>query len=245
MARPLPVSLQGIRLLHHGDTTLVATGMPAVQVERPGSLRLIDPGMGIAGEHGMALVRTDAESRRREQRLIVAGSKGGGFVLLHQSALSAAFLSAADLQCIRDERTVRSHDERHIVSACSHPARKRLDSITLIDPYTAVSRVVLKGNRGGNHTRLEGGRCLILISYGAGFCRMFGAETRRHHHGRMPVILRTERPGHVLRHIHLLAALIVQADAACRSSAAFRISGNCFPRFEALRRIPRQAFGLK
>ena len=51
-------------------------------------------------------------------------------------------------------------------------------------------------------------------------------------------------------HIHAIAPLVVKdhtgayADA-CLSSAVFSIVGNSLPRTEALRRIPRQALGLK
>ena len=64
----------------------------------------------------------------------------------------------------------------------------------------------------------------------------------------MPMLLCPECSGHLLGHIHPLPALVVQAEssaAACRSSAAFSTGGSSLPRTEALRRIPRHAFGLK
>ncbi len=56
---------------------------------------------------------------------------------------------------------------------------------------------------------------------------------------------RPESAGDIVRHIHAVAALVVQADAACRSNASRSTSGSSLPRAEALRSIPRQAFGLK
>ena len=66
-----------------------------------------------------------------------------------------------------------------------------------------------------------------------------------HDAGWMSMLLGAEGSGHPLGNVHPTAALVVQADAACRSKASRRISGSSLPRAEALRRIPRQAFGLK
>ena len=65
------------------------------------------------------------------------------------------------------------------------------------------------------------------------------------------MLLCPEGTGHILGNIHLLTALVVQTDPpscsaeACLSSAAFSTGGSSLPRTEALRRIPRHAFGLK
>ena len=76
---------------------------------------------------------------------------------------------------------------------------------------------------------------------------MFRAEPGGEDGGMVPVILRDQRAGHILGDVNAAVALGVYADncSACRSRAAFRIAGSSFPRLEALRRIPRQAFGLK
>ena len=56
---------------------------------------------------------------------------------------------------------------------------------------------------------------------------------------------RAKSCGYIVRYFYGLTALVVQADCACRSRAAFSSGGSSLPRFEALCRIPRQAFGLK
>lgn len=87
----------------------------------------------------------------------------------------------------------------------------------------------------------------LLIAYSSRICRMFGTEPccGFHHAGRMSVCFRTESCGYIARYFYRLSTLVVQADCACRSSAAFSSGGSSLPRFEALCRIPRQAFGLK
>ena len=74
---------------------------------------------------------------------------------------------------------------------------------------------------------------------------MLRTETCRQYSGRMAVILRPESSGHIFGHIHPFSALVVQAQAAWRSRAFFSRTGSSLPRAEALRSIPRQAFGLK
>ena len=59
------------------------------------------------------------------------------------------------------------------------------------------------------------------------------------------VRLRPQRRCHLLKDRHPLAALVVQADAACSMSAVSRSSGSFFPLSAARLRIPRQALGLK
>ena len=309
---------------HHAHASLVTARVVALRIQRPGGLRLVDPRVGIVGQHGVALVGTDTEShllRFRhstgtsrlerggyflvngevepgflsgverllgdsvgavlehhrcvvptcpgagvdglrhtsgqvavvaveplglEQRLVGAGGERGGFLLLHQCALAAAFLPAAHLQRVC-QRAVRRHDQRDVVAAGPHPGSQRLDGIPFLDSDPTVSRMVFQRNCRRDHTRPERGRSLIFITDGAGIGGMLRAEPCRQHSRVVAMVLRHQRPGHVIGDVHAAVALGIYADnsAACRSSAAFRIPGSSFPRLEALRRIPRQAFGLK
>src|SRR5699024_3869876 len=96
-----------------------------------------------------------------------------------------------------------------------------------------------------NRPRPEGGRGFLLITDGAAVCRMLGAKACRFHHAGWMMNFCPQSAGDAVRHIHTVSTLVVQADAACRSRAFFRSSGSSLPRTEALRSIPRHAFGLK
>ena len=84
----------------------------------------------------------------------------------------------------------------------------------------------------------EGGRGFLLITDGATVCGMLGAKARRFHHAGWMMSFCPESAGDAVRHIHTVSALVVQADAACRSRAFFRSSGSSLPRTEALRVYP-------
>lgn len=97
-----------------------------------------------------------------------------------------------------------------------------------------------------NCSGTEGGRGFIFVTDTSRFCRVFRAEPCCGlHHARWVMNFGSECASYFLRHVHSVATLVVQADCACRSRAAFSSGGSFLPRFEALCRIPRQAFGLK
>lgn len=110
----------------------------------------------------------------------------------------------------------------------------------------SVLRVIFIDSR-RNSSDTEGRRSFIFVADTSRFCRVFRAEPccGFHHAGRVTVCFRTKSCGYIVRYFYRLSALVVQADCACRSRAAFSSGGSSLPRFEALCRIPRQALGLK
>ena len=109
-----------------------------------------------------------------------------------------------------------------------------------------ILRVIFIDSR-RNSSGTEGGRSFIFVADTSRFCRVFRAESccGFHHAGRVTVCFRTKSCGYIVRYFYGLSTLVVQADCACRSRAAFSSGGSSLPRLEALCRIPRQAFGLK
>ena len=107
--------------------------------------------------------------------------------------------------------------------------------------------MVLQRDGRGHDPGAQRGQCLFLIPDGAAFRRVLRAEARCQYRRMIIMILRHQRPGHIDRQGYTAGALRVQAQGrpACLSSARRRITGSSFPRFEARRRIPAQAFGLK
>ena len=110
----------------------------------------------------------------------------------------------------------------------------------------SVLRVIFIDSR-RNSPCTEGRRSFIFIADTSRFCRVFRAEPccGFHHAWRVTVCFRTKSCGYIVRYFYGLSTLVVQADCACRSRAAFSSGGSSLPRFEALCRIPRQALGLK
>ena len=200
------------RPLHHGDAALVAGGVAAVLIQRPGGVCLVDAAAWIVREHPLTESRANAVALRHEQRLVVVAGEGGGHILLDKRTLAAALAAGAYLQ--------------------------RLGRICLHHEGLVVAPGAVGGaDRGGRVQRpgVSGVLAMVLID----------GSTRLHDAGRMSVHLGAERSRYTKGNIHAAPTLVVQADAACRSKASRRISGSSLPRAEALRRIPRQAFGLK
>ena len=109
-----------------------------------------------------------------------------------------------------------------------------------------ILRVIFINSR-RNCSGTEGGRSFIFVADTSRFCRVFRAKPccGLHHARWVTMCFRTESSGYIVRYFYRLSTLVVQADCACRSSAAFSSGGSSLPRFEALCRIPRQALGLK
>ena len=108
-----------------------------------------------------------------------------------------------------------------------------------------ILRVIFIDSR-RNSPSTEGRRSFSFVANTSRFCRVFRAKPCCGlHHARWVMSFGSECASYFLRHVHSVATLVVQADCACRSRAAFSSGGSSLPRFEALRRIPRQAFGLK
>ena len=204
----------------------------------------------------MAGFRADTVALRDEYSLVIVAAEGGGLILLPDGALAASFTPRANLQ--RDGRQVfhpfptvfhAVQNQRNIAAARTAPTGQRLYLAVLGNLHPAVGRMVFQSDGSWHDTSTEGGRTFFLISDAPRVGGMFCAETGRFKDARlMPMLLCPECSGHLLGHIHPLPALVVQAEssaAACRSSAAFSTGGSSLPRTEALRRIPRHAFGLK
>ena len=216
-----------LRLEHHG--LIVSTGAGA------GVERLRD----IAGQIPIVAVKAD----RLEQRLVVVGRQGGGFVYLRQRSFASAVFAAADLQ----RHGISIHHQRLIVAAHAVGGGDGLGNIQRA-PVPGIHRVILI-NRRGYHASPERGRHFLLIpdavGFGAVLCTEAGALKNG---GMMPVILRHQCASLILRHGNAAGALGIDAPgqaAACRSSAVLSTAGSSLPRADALRRIPRQAVGLK
>ena len=235
--------------------TLVTGRVTAAAIQRPGSFRFIESAVGVIRHHGMAGLGADTVALRHEHGLVVVAAEGCGFVFLPDGALAAAFTAGTDLQ--RDGRQVfhpfpivfhAVQNQRDIAAARTASAGQRLYLAVLCDFHPAISRMIFQSDGGRHDSGPEGRRTFFLISDAPRIGGVFGAKTCGFQNARRVMCLCTESGGHLLGHIHPLPALIVQADssaAACRSSAAFSTGGSSLPRTEALRRIPRHAFGLK
>ena len=201
-----------------------------VQRIRHGSVFPLLPFIGRVG--------AGAFHKRHKHRLVVVASEGGRFVVLDQRTLATTLTAGADFQ-----RLWRFHHEGLIVDACSVSRHDRGRCFQWTGVSGVLAMVLIDRRR--HRPRPESGRGFFLVPDGAAVCGMLGAKARRFHHAGRMVGLRPEGAGDTVRHIHAVSALIVQADAACRSSAFLRSSGSSLPRTEALRSIPRHAFGLK
>ena len=203
----------------------------------------------------MAGFRADTVALRDEYSLVIVAAEGGGLILLPDGALAASFTPRANLQ--RDGRQVfhpfptvfhAVQNQRNIAAARTAPTGQRLYLAVLGNLHPAVGRMVFQSDGSWHDTSTEGGRTFFLISDAPRISGVFGAKTCGFQNARRVICLCPESGDHLLGHIHPLPALVVQADssaAACRSSAAFSTGGSSLPRTEALRRIPRHAFGLK
>ena len=229
--------------------TLITGRVAAAAVQRSGSAGFIEAAVRIVAHHGVAGFRADTVALRHENRLVVITAKGGGLVLLPDGSLAAALAPRTDLQGERWRILCAIHDQGNVPAACTAPTGQRLHHTVLGNLHPAVGRMIFQCNGGRHNAGPEGGRPFFLVPDASGIGRVFRAEAGRFEDtGLMPMLLCAERPGHFFGHIHLRPALVVQADssaAACRSSAVFRTGGSSLPRTEALRRIPRQAVGLK
>ena len=94
---------------------------------------------------------------------------------------------------------------------------------------------------------------LFLIADAPGFCTVFRGKACCKNGGMIAVILCDQCESLVLCDTDTGSTLTVYAEGstssvrppACLSSALFSTSGSSLPRTEALRSIPRHAFGLK
>ena len=227
-------ALDGVAF-HHGDAALVAAGVPAVGVQRPGGVRLVDPAVGIVRHHGVGRLGADAVGFRHEHRLVVIAGQSRGLVLLDERTLAAALAAGADLQ--RLGRVLVLHDEGLVVAAHAVVGRDGRSHVQRPGVSRVLTMVLI--DRRGYLARTDGGRPLLLVTDGAALRGMLGVEAGRiHHAGSVAVCLGAEGSRDFMGNLHADAALVVQADAACRSSASRSTSGSSLPRAEALRRIP-------
>ena len=221
---------------------------------------LIAPGI-LLGERGRDLL--SIPSGRNEHSLVVVASKGCRLICLYQRTLTAALTSATNL-----------HNERDIVSACPHTRRKGLYFAVLFDFDATVIGVIFKRHGRRNYTAAESRRTFLFVTDAATSSGMLGAKACTLHYARRMVCFCTERTRYLFGNVHTISALVVQNHSvatcghtavdpkgggfisrqpcvvavktdACRSRATFSIVGSSLPRTEALRRIPRQALGLK
>ena len=90
-----------------------------------------------------------------------------------------------------------------------------------------ILRVIFIDSR-RNSPCTEGRRSFIFVADTSRFCRVFRAESccGFHHAGRVTVCFRTKSCGYIVRYFYRLSALVVQADCACRSRAAFSSGGS-------------------
>ena len=72
--------LRPVSTLHHGHAALIAAGVPAVQVQRPGCVRLLEAAFGIVREHPAGMVGADHTGFHHGA--LLARQKGGGGLLL-------------------------------------------------------------------------------------------------------------------------------------------------------------------
>ena len=203
----------------------------------------------------MAGFRADTVALRDEYSLVIVAAEGGGLILLPDGALAASFTPRANLQ--RDGRQVfhpfptvfhAIQNQRNIAAARTASTGQSLYLAILGNFHSTVSRMIFQSDGGRHDSGPECRRTFFLISDAPRIGGVFGAKTCGFQNARRVMCLCTENGGHLFGHIHPLPTLIVQAyssAAACRSSAAFSTGGSSLPRTEALRRIPRHAFGLK
>ncbi len=78
------LALRLICPFHYGHAALVAAGVPAVQVQRPGGVRLIEAAFGIVREHPAGMV--GANHIGFHHGALLARQKGGGGLLLETDA---------------------------------------------------------------------------------------------------------------------------------------------------------------
>ena len=170
--------------------------------------------------------------------------------MLQERAFAAALLTAADLH----GDGFRLGDERCVVPASPHPPGKGLYDAVLGDFHPAVCGVAFNRHGRRNDAGAERGRNFFLVADAPALCAVLRGETGRlKDSGMVAVILRHQRSGLLLGHGDAAAPLRVYTEdstsivspPACRSSAFLSTSGSSFPRTEALRSIPRHAFGLK
>ena len=242
---------------HNRDPALGTVRPPTVLVQRPRRIRLVEAGMRVSREHGVAGFGADAVGH--EHRLVIIAAEGSGFLHLYLRPLAASLASGTDLQGLRRQFLMDPiHHQRYVVPAGAHSAGPGLDLFRFPDADAGICRMVVQGNGSRHHAGPKSWGGLFLIADASGICAVLGTETssRRfpliHHHRRV-VRLRPKSADHILGHIHPGTSLVVQDDpspssrirSACCSKAFFRISGNAFPLAEALRSIPRHAFRLK
>ena len=180
-------------------------------------------------------------AERDEHSLVIVTGKCSGFIILYQCAFAAALTAGADFQCLW--RGI--HHQRHIAATRSHARGQCLYAAVLQNLHSAIRWMIFQSYRRRDRPCAERGGKFFFKPDATALCRMFRTEARRLQYAWRMMCLCTEGAGHFLRHVHPAPALVVQADAACRSNAIRSTSGSSLPRTEALRRIPRHAFGLK
>ena len=179
-------------------------------------------------------------AERHEHRLVIVAGESCGFVILYDRPFAAALTAGADFQ-----RLGRFHHERLVIAAHAVGGADRRRRFQRPRISRILRMVLIERHRSRDRPCTERGRGFLLIPNPTRLCGMLRAETGRFQYARGVVRLCPQGAGHVIRHVHPLPALVVQADAACRSNAIRSTSGSSLPRTEALRRIPRHAFGLK
>ena len=113
--------------------------------------------------------------------------------------------------------------------------------------------MILHGECCRNDTGSQCGRYLFLVSDTPCFCTVFRGKACGKNGRMIAMILCDQCESFVLSDTDTRIALRIQAEGstssvrppACLSSAFFSTSGSSLPRTEALRSIPRHAFGLK
>ena len=156
-------------------------------------------------------MRAGSLAERHEHCLVVIAGERCRFVILYDWALAAALTAGADFQRLG---CFRLHYERLVVAA--HP-------ISGIDCRCSVQwprvscilrMVLIERHRRRHCPGTECGRSFLFIADAPCLCGMLRAETGRFQDARGMVRLRPQGVGHLIRHVHPLPALVVQADAA-------------------------------
>ena len=239
------------RRCYHTDTALIRCyGIAAAPVECSACCCFIETAVRIVRHHriGMFAAYTVGFDLRLKQCLVVMGAECSRFISLPQCALAAAITAGTDLQCNR------FCNKRYIVSSCSGSAAECLTGIILTDLNPSVSWMVFYGERCRNDTCTQSGRKFFTVSNTACLCAVFCGKAGGMKYSRMiAVILCDKCESLVLCNADTAVALCIQTvgsissvrPPACLSSAFFSTSGSSLPRTEALRSIPRHAFGLK
>ena len=201
----------------------------------------------LAGQVAVVTVK----AHRLEKRLVVVASQRGGFILLQESAFASSRPTAADLE----RHGLRLRHNWGVTSA-STVSGGNGGAVLHWAIISGILRMVIKHHRSGNHAGAERRGNLLLVADAPALGAVFRGKTGGLKHSRvMPVVLRNKCTRLFLGQGDAAASLGVQAvpsvttssvrPPACLSSAFFSTSGSSFPRAEALRSIPRHAFGLK